>query len=157
MCLVPVALAFGAAGLWALVLIIVTHLSIDRTKVVATRRAEAGRPATPTPSRGPAPAAGLGRAWTPMPAAYFAPRPDRPPRGHGGRVGVLLAGQAPTTEWASAVDRFTGGRDLAAVHDVTLAAVVIAGLLIVNIRAGAIFIAILVRPLEMGSDAGPDR
>jgi hypothetical protein len=152
-CLVPVALAFGVPGLWVLLAITLTHVLIDRLKVVATRRAE--RRALDAARRrheGRAPAAGLGRAWTPLPAAYFA-------IDQAAHLGVAwlawviwLAGQAPTVEWSSAVNSVVGGRDPAAVHDVVLGAVVVASLLLANVRAGALFVATLVRPIEFATE-----
>jgi hypothetical protein len=152
-CLVPVAFAFGLPGLWALLAITVTHLVIDRMKVVATRRAE--RRALDAARRrheGRAPAAGLGRAWTPLPAAYFA-------IDQVAHLAILwiawvvwLAGQAPTVEWSSAVNSVVGGRDPNGVHDVVLGAVVVVSLLLANVRAGALFVATLVRPIEFAGE-----
>jgi len=41
LCLVPVGLAFGGPGWWFAVVVAVSHVVIDRTKVVLTRRAAA--------------------------------------------------------------------------------------------------------------------
>ena len=41
LCLVPAVLAFGLPGLVYLVVVVVTHMIVDRWKVQATRRAEA--------------------------------------------------------------------------------------------------------------------
>ena len=149
--LLPVALAFGLAGLWTLLAITGLHVVIDRTKVVLTRRTQ--RRAVEDADRrheGQAPAAGLGRAWTPMPAAYFI-------ADQAAHIAVIftawaiwLSGQAPTTWWSEFTSRLFAGRDLAVVHDVTLWLVVVAALLIANIRAGALFVATLVRPIEFG-------
>jgi hypothetical protein len=152
-CLVPVAVAFGLPGLWVLIAITVSHVLIDRVKVVATRRTE--RLALESARRrheGRAPAAGLGRAWTPLPAAYFAI--DQVAHLAVAWLAWLiwLAGQAPTAEWASAVNAVVGGRDPAAVHDVVLGAVVVVSLLLANVRAGALFVATLVRPIEFASE-----
>ncbi|HSL32732.1 MAG TPA: hypothetical protein VK871_03725, partial [Candidatus Limnocylindrales bacterium] len=106
---------------------------------------------------GRAPAAGLGRAWTPLPAAYFA----LDQVAHLAILGVAwlvwLAGRAPTADWVAVVDRVAGGWDRAVVHDVTLAVVVLGSLVIANVRSGALFVATLVRPLEAGAElAGPE-
>lgn len=156
--LVPVALAFGLPGLWALLFITATHVVVDRTKVVATRRAEArALAAAHRLHEGRAPAAGLGRAWTPLPAAYFALDQAT----HLVLLAIAwvawLAGTVPTTGWVAAVDRVAGGWDRAVVHDVTLAAVVLASLLVANIRAASLLVATLVRPLEAGSEMGLPR
>ena len=152
-CLVPAGIAFGAPGWAVLATITVSHVLIDWTKVLATRRVE--RIALARARRrheGTAPDAALGRAWTPLPAAFFA----LDQLAHLAAIGVAwtiwLAAQPPTPEWSSAAGGLLAGRDLAAVHDVVLVTVVLASLLIVNVRGGALFVATLVRPLEL-SDA----
>ena len=152
-CLVPVAFAFGLPGLWVLIAITVSHVLIDRVKVVATRRTD--RRALDAARRrheGRAPAAGLGRAWTPLPAAYFALDQVAHLAVTWIAWVVWLAGQAPTVEWTSAVNAVVGGRDSAAVHDVALGAVVVFALLLANVRAGALFVATLVRPIEFAGE-----
>jgi len=151
--LVPVALAFGLPGLWALVFITLSHLAIDRAKVVATRQAEArALSAARRRHEGRAPAAGLGRAWTPLPAAYFA----LDQLAHAAMLivawAIWLAGRAPTVEWAAAVDGLLGQRDLAVIHELSLGLAVFAALLIANVRAGALLVATLVRPLESATE-----
>ena len=154
-CLVPIAVAFGLPGLWALIAITVAHMLIDRTKVLVTRRAEhRALAAADRRHEGRAPAAGLGRAWTPLPAAYFA-------ADQGAHIVVTLAawviwlsGQAPTVEWSNAIGGLFAGRDLAVVHEVVLWSVVVVALLIANVRAGALFVATLVRPTELGAELG---
>jgi Protein of unknown function (DUF3307) len=156
--LIPLGLAFGIAGVWVLVFVTVTHVLVDRLKVLATRRAEArALAAAHRLHEGRAPAAGLGRAWTPLPAAYFA----LDQIAHLAILGVAwlvwLAGRAPTADWVTVVDRVAGGWDRAVAHDVTLAVVVLVSLVIANVRAGALFVATLVRPLEAGAElAGPE-
>ena len=152
-CLVPVALAFGGPGLMALVAIVLSHVFIDRLKIVATRRTEA---AAMTESRrqreGAAPAAGLGRAWTPVPAAWFI----LDQLAHLAVIwlawAIWIAGTAPTAGWATAVGAVTAGSDPTVVHEAILAFVVVTALLIANVRGGAIFVATLVRPLEVGDE-----
>jgi hypothetical protein len=155
-CLVPFAAAFGVPGAWALVAITVAHLVIDRAKVLATRRAEALALADAhRRHEGRAPAAGLGRAWTPMPAVFFA----LDQVAHLAVLAIVwaiwLAGAVPTAEWTSALDGFLAGRDLAAVHEVVVAGVVLGSLVVANVRGGALFVATLVRPLEAAT--GDDR
>jgi hypothetical protein len=109
---------------------------------------------------GLAPAQSLGRAWTPLPAAYFA----LDQVAHLAVIGVVwasfLAGQPMTIEWSSAINALLAGRDLDAFHRVALGAIVLGALLIANIRGGALFVATLVRPIEAatGSDeSAPSR
>ena len=153
-CLVPVALAFGVPGLWALVAITVTHVVIDRIKVVSTHAAEA-RALEEARRRheGRAPGAGLGRAWTPLPAVYFALDQVAHLTVIAVAWAIWLAGQAPTVEWSAAVGRVLGSRDQAVVNEVSLVAVVFLSLLIANTRGGALFVATLVRPIEAASGA----
>ena len=152
-CLVPVGLTFGGSGFAALAVIVISHLLIDQAKIIATRRTEAAALAeSRRRHEGAAPAAGLGRAWTPLPAAWFI----LDQLAHLAVIGLVwvvwLAGTAPTTGWASAVGSIAGGRDQNVVHEVLLVGVVVLGLLVANVRGGAIFVATLVRPLEIGEE-----
>jgi hypothetical protein len=154
-CLVPVGLAFGGSGFAALAVIVVSHLVIDQAKIIATRRTETAALAeSRRRHEGAAPAAGLGRAWTPLPAAWFI----LDQLAHLAVIGfvwvIWLAGTAPTADWASAVGSIAGSWDQNVVHEVLLVGVVVLGLLIANVRAGAIFVATLVRPLEIGEELG---
>ena len=151
-CLVPVALAFGVPGLWALIAITLPHVVIDRIKVVATHAAEA-RALEEARKRheGRAPGAGLGRAWTPLPAVYFALDQVAHLAVIAVAWAIWLAGQAPTVEWSAAVSRLLGARDQAVINEVSLVAVVFLSLLIANTRGGALFVATLVRPIEAAS------
>ncbi len=152
--LIPVVVAFGGPGVWSLVVIVVSHVLIDRAKVVATRRAEAGALADAARRHeGLAPAQGLGRAWTPLPAAYFAIDQITHLAVIGGVWAVFLAGQLPTVEWTSAIDRLVAGRDAEGLHRVVLGAVVVLSLLIANVRGGALLVATLVRPIEAATGA----
>jgi hypothetical protein len=158
LCLVPVALAFGAPGLWALIAIALAHVVIDRVKIVATHRAEARALAeSRRRHEGRVPAGGLGRAWTPLPAVYFALDQMAHLTVIAVAWGIWLAGRAPTVEWSAAVGRVLGERDQVVINEVSLVAVVFLSLLIANTRAGALFVATLVRPIEAasGSDEAP--
>ena len=155
-CLIPVALAFGLPGLWALIAIAVSHMLVDRTKVRLTHGAEhRALDAAERRHEGRAPAAGLGRAWTPLPAAYFAADQLAHLGADRRRVGDLAVrpGARPV-QWSTAITNLFAGRDLAIVHEVILWIVVIAALLIANVRAGALFVATLVRPTELGAEIG---
>ena len=152
-CLVPVALAFGGRGIAALVVIVVSHLVIDQVKIVATRRSETAALAeSRRRHEGAAPAAGLGRAWTPLPAAWFV----LDQLAHLAVIALVwavwLAGTAPTASWTVEVATLTGGWDQRLVHEIVRVAVVVVALLIANVRGGAIFVATLVRPLEVGDE-----
>jgi hypothetical protein len=147
-CLVPAGLAFGAAG-WALVATVVaTHVVVDRLKVVLTRRAE--RAAVAEAERRHASTAeeegSLGPSWTPIPAVLFAVDQAL----HIAVIGVawfaLLASASPTAGFLDLVDRVLASADRSAVHEAVLVAVVLVALVIVNGRAGALFVGTLVGP-----------
>jgi len=148
-CLIPVGLAFGGPG-WLFVLVTaLLHVGIDRTKVVLTRQAAArALEAAHRRHEGPQPADHLGRAWTPWPAALFVL--DQLAHLAIVAIGwaVFLALSPLQTAWIDTVDRALGSFDRAVVHGVVSIAVVLGSLAIVNIVAAALFVAILVRPVE---------
>jgi hypothetical protein len=147
-CLVPFVLAFGRQGWLVLIGVTVSHVLIDWTKVVLTRRAEAAALAASRRRHETAGAApdGLGPAWTPVPAALFA----LDQLAHGIVLGVAWAAwlsQATLDPaFVERVSSLLAGWDPAAVHQVVGRGVVLASLLIVNVRAGALFVAVLVAP-----------
>ena len=146
--LVPLGLAFGGPGWLAVAVVAISHMAIDRTKVVLTRRAEAAALADARrrhESAGTA-ADGLGPAWTPVPAALFG-------LDQLAHVVVLalvwlawLSGAPLASGWSSGIAVWTAGWDPVLVHETALRIVVLVSLVIVNVRAGALFVAILVGP-----------
>ena len=153
LCTLPIGLAFGPPG-WAFVAIVgVSHVVIDRTKVILTRRA-AARALRDAHERheGPQPTEHLGRAWTPEPAALFLADQIA----HLVVIGVAWALIPPIAGlqlgWVDAVNWALGSHDRAAVHQIVGVAVVLLSLLIVNVRAASLFVGILVRPVEAGTD-----
>ncbi|HUQ79314.1 MAG TPA: DUF3307 domain-containing protein [Patescibacteria group bacterium] len=163
-CVAPIGLAYGDRGWWFVIVTAISHLAIDRAKVVLTRRAAAAalREAHER-HEGPQPAEHLGRAWTPRPAALFLA--DQ--AAHLGVAFALWAALLVETPlaagWIAVVNGSLGGWDHPAVHRIVGGAVVLAALGIVNIRAASLFVGILVRPVEVtaggehrwGSRAGP--
>ena len=154
-CLVPAVLAFGLPGLAFLIVVSGLHAIIDRAKVILTRRVEGRAMAEAEAAHeGAAPPASLGRAWTPAPAALFA----LDQLAHGVVIVAawawLLSQASLTGPFVSGVDGVLGGWDRALVHRVVLGAVVLIDLGIVNVRAGSLFVAILVSPRAtvMGED-----
>jgi hypothetical protein len=143
----PVALVYGPTGALFLVVVTVAHVAIDRWKVRATRHAEAVALAASHRRHDPAGSeTGLGPAWTPVPGALFVV--DQLPH-----VGVtvaawvvLLVRAAPTAEYLALADRITARIDPTDLHRATLMVVVAAAILIVNVRAGALFVGTLVSP-----------
>jgi hypothetical protein len=147
-CVVPFGLAFGAPGWWVVAIVTLSHAAIDRLKAVLTRRAEAAALAEARrrhEAAGTAPD-GLGPAWTPVPGALFAVDQLA-------HVAILVAAWAALLSVAPLDPAFSGwaagwlgARDPGVVHEVLFRGVVLASLLIVNVRAGALFVGVLVAP-----------
>lgn len=152
LCVMPVGFAWGERGWWFVLLTGLSHVLIDRTKVVLTRRAAAGalREAHDR-HEGPQPPEHLGRAWTPRPAALFLADQGAHLAVAGGGWAVLLAGMPLAPGWTSTVERWLGGWDRVAVHGVVSTGVVLVALAIVNIRAASLFVGVLVRPVEVSA------
>lgn len=159
-CLVPVPLAYGAPGLAFLLLVVVTHVGVDRWKVGATRRAEALALAAAHKRRGhrpgaDPPGAGLGSAWTPLPGLLYVV--DQVVHLAITFVGwAFLLSQTPLAgPFTSAVDDIVRGWDREAVHATTLTLVVLASLLIANTKGAYFFVAALVHPREVVEGSEP--
>ena len=152
-CTAPVGLAYGPLGWWFVAIVGVSHVAIDRTKVILTRRAAAAalREAHDR-HEGPVPLERLGRAWTPRPAGLFLA--DQ--AAHLAVIGLAWAAFPPSVSlqpaWVDAVNWALGTHDRAAVHQIVSLTVVLLTLLIVNVRAASLFVGILVRPVEAGAD-----
>jgi hypothetical protein len=150
---VPVVLVFGLPGFAYLVVTTITHLLIDRAKIVMTKRGDtpAGA-ATDESPEGPA----LDRSWTPVPAFLFV----LDQLTHLGVLavawGLLLSSAVPITAWTDALNGVLGSADRNAFHTAVLGLVVIADLAIVNVRAGALFVGTLVRaPRSKDAEGSP--
>lgn len=154
----PLVAVFGVVGLVAAALIAVSHVLVDRLKVVLTRRAEAealamarrsGEEGRETDTLGP--------AWTPVPAALFA----LDQLAHLvilALVGlVLLVPAAQLRPFLDLLDGLLGSVDRGAFHRAVLIVLVGASLLIMNVRAGSLFVGVLVGPRPRDSEAAPDR
>ncbi|MBA2253502.1 MAG: DUF3307 domain-containing protein [Chloroflexi bacterium] len=157
--LVPVVAVFGLPGVLFLAVTVLSHLLIDRTKIVLSRRAEAAALRAARNADAPdAPVATLGAAWTPIPGALFIA--DQLAHMVVLFVAwlVLLSGASPM-DWGEGVTRrLVGSLDEATFHQLVLTALVVVDLLIVNVRAGALFVATLVEPQEAvvgGADHDP--
>ena len=148
-CLLPFVAAFGLPGLWLLIAVSVAHAAIDRVKIVWTMRVEAQAVAEARAiHEGPAPAASLGTAWTPMPAFLF--MLDQLAHVAVTLVawGVFLATAPVLDGFGNGVRALLGPADVATAHHAVLIAVVLLDLAIVNIRAASLFVATLVHPRE---------
>jgi len=152
LCLLPVVVAFGLPGLLYLVIVTVTHMAVDRWKVQATRRAEAGaqeQARRRIERTGDASRSGLGAAWTPIPGLLFLA--DQALHMTFAIVGwlVILEGVTLLGPFVDVVDTALRSWDRTAVHAVILTAVVVVSLVIVNTRAGFFFVLALVSPREL--------
>ena len=152
-CLVPVAIAFGGAGVSFLIIITVSHGLVDRAKIVWTRRADAAAAEAVRSSDPGQPTTGLGPAWTPVPGALFIL--DQVVHLVITVVfwAILLAGAPLTAPFADFVGLLFSRWDPVTVHMMVLWAVVLASLLIVNIRAASFFVATLVTPRSIPAPA----
>ena len=155
-CLIPVGLAWGGPGWGYLAWSVILHVLIDRTKIVLTRRAASaalGGVRGSDAAEAPDAPDHLGRAWTPAPAALFLI--DQGAHVLVAGVGWLLFLVASPLQpgWVDAVNRVLGTFDPGTVHRVISVLVVLLALAIVNVRAAAIWVAILVRPVELGEGA----
>jgi Protein of unknown function (DUF3307) len=138
----PVVLVFGLAGFAFVLVTGLSHLLIDRAKIVLTMRADTtSASSADDPAEGPP----LDRSWTAFPALLFV----LDQLAHLGVLVVawalMLAGAVPLTLWSDTVNGLLGSMDRSAFHTAVLGLVVIADLAIVNVRAGSLFVATLVR------------
>lgn len=143
----PLVVIFGIPGLLFAMLTVGSHLAIDRSKILLTRRSEVNAavgagPTAAAAATGPA----FDRAWTPVPGALFA----LDQLAHLGVMllgwTLLLAGAAPLGLVNDLASRLSGGLGPDVFHRVVLTGVVISALLIVNVRSASLFVAMLVRP-----------
>jgi hypothetical protein len=147
--LVPAVGVWGGRGAAFLAVATIAHVVIDRWKVRATRHAEAEALADARRRHEPAEAdEGLGPAWTPKPGALFIA--DQAAHLVVLVVAwlVLLAAQPPLPAYVEAFDSVFRGYDPAAIHRVAVLGVVLASLLIVNVRAADLFVSTLVSPRQ---------
>ncbi|MGH2466384.1 MAG: DUF3307 domain-containing protein [Candidatus Limnocylindrales bacterium] len=149
LCLVPFMVAFGLPGAGLLGVVTLGHWVIDRSKIRITRQVEArallaaglhGRPAGR-----PLSADDLDRSWTAVPAFLFIA--DQ--LAHLTLMGLAwwaFVARAPLTSGWLAATAGLGGGDPSAFHHAVLFVVIGLALLIVNTKAGSLFVVTLVRP-----------
>lgn len=141
----PLVLIFGAQGLLFVALTALSHLLIDRTKIVMTRRsATSGREAVAEggdPAEGPP----LDRAWSARPAGLFVLDQVSHLLVLLVLWALILAGAATTGAWDDLTSHLGRVIDPTDVHRFVLVAVVLADLAIANVRGGALLVATLVQ------------
>jgi hypothetical protein len=152
LCLLPAVFAFGLPGLVYVVIVVVSHVLVDRWKVQATRRAE--RSALEAARKrmagtGESPASGLGSAWTPWPGMLFLA--DQALHITIAIVGwlVLLEGVALQPVFVDAVNLVLRSWDRATVHAAVLTGIALISLFLVNTRGAYYFVLALVSPREL--------
>jgi hypothetical protein len=158
LCLLPALLAFGVQGLVYLVVVAATHMAVDRWKIVATRRAEAGaqdQARRRIEATGDAPSSGLGAAWTPIPGLLFLA--DQALHMAFAIVGwlVILESATLTAPFVDLANALFRNWDRTAVHAIVLTGVVLASLFIVNTRAAYYFVLSLVSPRDVTPPPAP--
>ena len=156
LCLLPAVFAFGLPGLVYVVVVVATHMLVDRWKVQATRRAE--RAALDAARKrlagtGDSPASGLGSAWTPWPGMLFIA--DQALHLTIAIVGwlVLLEGVALQPVFVDGVNLVLRTWDRATVHAAILTGIALVSLFLVNTRAAYYFVLALVSPRELPGPA----
>lgn len=156
LCLLPAVPAFGLPGVAYVVVVVISHLMVDRWKVQATRRAE--RAALKGARRrlagtGESPVSGLGSAWTPWPGMLFLA--DQALHITIALVGwlVILEGIPLQPSFVDAVNVVLRNWDRATVHAAVLTAVLVLSLFLVNSRAAYYFVLALVSPRELPEPA----
>ncbi len=152
LCLSPIVLAFGLRGLAALVLVVASHMVVDRWKVRATRQANlvAQAQARALIERtGTAPASGLGAAWSPWPGILFIA--DQVLHVTFLLVAwlVFISGAGLLPEFQQFVDTALGAWNLTTVHATILTGVVLISLAIVNTRGAFYFVMSLLTPRDL--------
>ena len=149
----PIILVYGLAGVGYVIVTAISHLVIDRTKIELTLRAG---PATPGADAERATDASQGLSWSPMPAAWFL-------FDQLAHLVVLVAAWAvflraaePLAWWQDLAQRIAATTDGASAGRALLVILVLTSLVIVNVRAGSLFVDILVRaPRSAGDETRP--
>jgi len=157
-CLVPAVLAFGLPGLAYLVLVVVSHMAVDRWKVLATRRAVAlaqARAREWAGNGGQVTGSPLGAAWTPIPGLLFIA--DQVLHITIAIVGwlVVLEGTTLLAPFVDVVNTALRDWDRTTIHATMLTGVVLVSLFIVNTRGAFYFVLSLVTPREIAASQGP--
>ena len=152
LCLVPAVLAWGATGLLYLVVVVASHMVVDRWKVHATRAADRRAQAQARArleQDGSQQVSGLGSAWSPMPGLLFLA--DQVFHLLFAILGwlVILAGASLMPAFVDAMNSALRDWDRSSVHAVVLSAVILISLLIVNTRGAFYFVMAMASPRDI--------
>jgi hypothetical protein len=136
----PIVLVYGLPGVGYVVITVLTHLVIDRTKIEATLRMDAqpaDGPLTGDPEMVP--------GWSPMPGVWFLLDQLAHLVILVGAWALLLARAQPLDWWQDLVARIAATGDGEAIGRSALVVVVLSALVVANTRAGSLFVGTLVR------------
>jgi hypothetical protein len=152
LCLLPAVLAWGMPGLAYLVLVVASHMAVDRWKVRATRSADA-RAQAQARARiergGPQQVSGLGAAWSPMPGLLFLA--DQVFHLLFAILGwlVILAGASLAPAFVDALNAALRDWDRSSIHAAILTGVILLSLFIVNTRGAFYFVLAMASPRDV--------
>jgi hypothetical protein len=146
----PIILVYGLPGIAFVAVTALSHLVIDRTKIRLTLR---GGAAAQVADDGPLLIGqGQGPRWSPMPAAWFL-------LDQLAHIAVLVVAWAVFLRsadtlgwWQDLVMRIASTTDGPAMGRAVLVVIVLTSLVIVDIRAGSLFVDVLVRPPRASMD-----
>jgi hypothetical protein len=136
----PIVLVYGTAGIGYVVVTVVTHLLIDRSKIEATLRMD------PAPQSGdPATDPEMVPGWSPMPGVWFLLDQLAHLLVLVVAWALLLARVQPLDWWNDLVSRIAASGDGETIGRAALVSVVLTALVVTNTRAGSLFVGTLVR------------
>ena len=135
----PIVLVYGLPGIAYVAVTVITHLLIDRTKIVATLRMDQA------PTSEPAGDPEMVPGWSPMPGVWFLLDQLAHLAVLVGAWALFLARAEPLDWWNDVVARIAASGDGEAIGRIALGAVVISALVVANTRAGSLFVGTLVR------------
>jgi uncharacterized membrane protein len=152
LCLLPAVLVWGGPGVVYIVVVVLSHMGVDRWKVQATRNADRRAQAQARErlaTGGPQVISGLGAAWSPMPGLLFLA--DQVFHLLFALIGwvVILAGAALVPAFVDAINAAFRDWDRAAVHGVILGLVLLLSIVIVNTRGAFYFVMAMAAPRDI--------
>ena len=152
LCLLPAVLVWGGPGVVYIVVVVLSHMGVDRWKVRATRNADRRAQAQARErlaKGGPQVISGLGSAWSPMPGLLFLA--DQVFHLLFALIGwvVILDGAALVPAFVDAINAALRDWDRAAVHGVILGLVLLLSIVIVNTRGAFYFVMAMASPRDI--------
>ncbi|MCY7417323.1 MAG: DUF3307 domain-containing protein, partial [Chloroflexi bacterium] len=146
----PIILVYGVPGIAYVAVTALSHLVIDRTKIMLTLR---GGTAGEAADDGVLLiGGGQGPRWSPMPAAWFLLDQLAHLAVLVGVWAIFLRSAESLGWWQDLVTRIANTPDGPAAGRAVLVVIVLTSLVIVNVRAGSLFVDVLVRPPHPSKD-----